>query len=166
MIKLNEFKIEADLNEKINEFGVLSDEIDRVKSKLSNLSQKYKVIENELRPLLEELHKQNQKSLKTKKYLITLKRLGFTRDNYKYKQAFQTALTKVNTQTQKILDEVLKQTKTVSNVVSTIGVQKLSESIVSRMLNKLFSSFKRFIVPLKRRTNSITELNGLLKRMI
>ena len=49
MRRLCEFKFQPSLDNKINEFGRLSDEIDRIMNKLSDLSSKYKVIENELR---------------------------------------------------------------------------------------------------------------------
>jgi len=42
---------------------------------LSELSNRYKEIEDDLRPIIEQLHIQNKKSIQTKKYLVTLKRM-------------------------------------------------------------------------------------------
>ena len=165
-MKLSEYKIETSIDKKIDEFGKISDEIDKVKSILDRLTKKYRVIENELRPVLEQLHQQNQKSLLTKKYLVTLKRMGYSRDNYKYKESFEKSLTKVNQQTRRVLEDILQSTKTITTVVSSIGVQRIDEISLKSMLQRVFSSFKRFVSPLKRNTKSIDGLNSILKKMV
>ena len=165
-MRINEFRFENDLESKIDEFGILSDKIDKVKMELSELSNRYKEIEGELRPILEQLHIQNKKSIQTKKYLVTLKRMGYNRDNFKYKESFEESLTKVNKQTKKVLEDILQSTKTVSRVVSTIGVQRMDEISLKSMLKKLVSPFKKLYSRLKMNTKSIDGLNGLLKRMI
>jgi len=165
-MRINEFRFENDIESKIDEFGILSDKIDKVKKELSELSNRYKEIEGELRPTLEQLHLQNQKSIQTKKYLVTLKRMGYNRDNFKYKESFEESLTKVNKQTKKVLEDILQSTKTVSRVVSTIGVQRMDEISFKSMLQKLVSPFKKLFNRLKMNTKSIDGLNGVLKSMI
>ena len=165
-MRLNEFKFENDLESKIDEFGTLSDKIDKVKKELSELSNRYKEIEGELRPTLEQLTIQNKKSIQTKKYLVTLKRMGYNRDNFKYKESFEESLTKVNKQTKKVLEDILQSTKTVSRVVSTIGVQRMNEISIKSMLKKLVSPFKKLFSRLKLNNKSMDDLNGVLKRMI
>ncbi len=165
-MKLSEYKIETSIDKKIDEFGKISDEIDKVKSILDRLTKKYRVIEKELRPVLEQLHQQNQKSLLTKKYLVTLKRMGYSRDNFKYKESFEKSLTKVNQQTRRVLEDILQSTKTITTVVSSIGVQRIDEISLKSMLQKVFSSFKRFVSPLKRNTKNIDGLNSILKKMV
>ena len=93
-MRLNEFRFENEIESKIDEFGILSDKIDKVKMELSELSNRYKEIEGELRPILEQLHIQNKKSIQTKKYLVTLKKMGYNRDNFKYKESFENHLPK------------------------------------------------------------------------
>ena len=115
-MRLNEFRFENEIESKIDEFGILSDKIDKVKMELSELSNRYKEIEGELRPTLEQLTIQNQKSIQTKRYLVTLKRMGYNRENFKYKESFEKSLTKVNQQTKKALEDILQSTKTVSRV--------------------------------------------------
>jgi len=68
-INLWEFRLETDIQIKIDEFGKLSDKIDRVKNELETLSERYRGIEDEIRPVLEELNKMGTKSLRTKSYL-------------------------------------------------------------------------------------------------
>jgi septal ring factor EnvC (AmiA/AmiB activator) len=165
-MRLNEFKFERDIESKIDEFGILSDKIDKVKMELSELSNRYKEIEGELRPTLEQLTIQNQKSIQTKKYLVTLKRMGYNRDNFKYKESFEESLTKVNQQTRKVLEDILQSTKTVSRVVSTIGVQRMNEISIKSMLQKLVSPFSKLFSRLKMNTRRLDDLNGVLKRMV
>lgn len=164
-MRLNEFRFENDLELKIDEFGILSDKIDKVKMELSELSNRYKEIEGELRPILEQLRIQNKKSIQTKKYLVTLKRMGYNRDNFKYKESFEESLTKVNQQTRKVLEEILLSTKTVSRVVSTIGVQRIDEFSLKSMLKKFFSVFSQFLNPLTRVNKETDNLNQVLKKM-
>jgi hypothetical protein len=76
------------------------------------------------------------------------------------------SLTKVNKQTKKVLEDILLSTKTVSRVVSTIGVQRMDEISLKSMLMKLVSPFKRLFSRLKLNNESIDGLNGLLKRMV
>lgn len=165
-MRLNEFKFERDIESKIDEFGTLSEKIDKVKMELSELSNRYKEIEDDLRPILEQLTIQNKKSIQTKRYLVTLKRMGYNRDNFKYKESFEESLTKVNQQTKKVLEDILQSTKTVSRVVSTIGLQRIDEISLKSMLQKLISPFKKLFSRLKLNTKRIDDLNGVLKRMI
>tara|TARA_B110000459_G_scaffold128584_1_gene140849 strand:+ start:93 stop:374 length:282 start_codon:yes stop_codon:yes gene_type:complete len=92
--------------------------------------------------------------------------MGYNRDNFKYKESFVESLTKVNKQTKKVLEDILLSTKTVSRVVSTIGVQRMDEISLKSMLMKLVSPFKRLFSRLKLNNESIDGLNGLLKRMV
>ena len=76
------------------------------------------------------------------------------------------SLTKVNKQTKKVLEDILLSTKTVSRVVSTIGVQRMDEISLKSMLKKLVSPFKKLFSRLKMNNKSIDGLNGVLKRMV
>ena len=133
---------------------------------LSELSNRYKEIEGELRPTLEQLTIQNKKSIQTKRYLVTLKRMGYNRDNFKYKESFVESLTKVNKQTKKVLEDILLSTKTVSRVVSTIGVQRMNEISLKSMLQKLVLPFKKLFSRLKMNTRRMDDLNGILRIMV
>ncbi|MDA9303962.1 hypothetical protein N9Q26_00380 [bacterium] len=165
-MRLNEFKFKNDIESQIDEFGILSDKIDKVKMELSELSNRYKEIEGELRPTLEQLTIQNKKSIQTKRYLVTLKRMGYNRDNFKYKESFVESLTKVNKQTKKVLEDILLSKKTVSRVVSTIGVQRMDEISLKSMLQKFVSPFKKLFSRLKLNNKSMDDLNGVLRRMV
>ena len=92
--------------------------------------------------------------------------MGYKRDNFKYKESFVESLTKVNKQTKKVLEDILLSTKTVSRVVSTIGVQRMDEISLKSMLKKLISPFKKLFSRLKMNSKSIDGLNSVLSRMV
>ena len=50
-ILLTEFQRNREIESKINEFGELNDEIDKVKNQLEGLKKKYSQLEDELRPV-------------------------------------------------------------------------------------------------------------------
>ena len=62
-INLWEFRLDTPIEKKIDEFGILSDRIDMVKSELEEMINRYKVMEGEIRPVLEQLSIQNRKSI-------------------------------------------------------------------------------------------------------
>ena len=92
--------------------------------------------------------------------------MGYNRDNFKYKESFEESLTKVNQQTKKVLEDILQSTKTVSRVVSTIGVQRMDEISIKSMLQKLISPFKKLFSKLKMNIKSMDDLNGILKGIV
>ena len=96
-VLLNEFQRNKEIESKINEFGELSDEMDRVKNHLEGLKKRYSQLEEELRPVLEHLHQFNQKSVQTERFLVSIKRMGYEKVNYRYKEVFEESLEKVNT---------------------------------------------------------------------
>ena len=97
----------------------------KIKDTIGFQNQRFK---GEIRPVLEHLSIQNRKSTQTRRYLVTLKRMGYDGENLKYKESFKESLTKVNQKTKKRLEGILQSTKTISWVVSTIGVQEIEEN--------------------------------------
>ena len=164
-INLWEFRLETDIQIKIDEFGKLSDKIDRVKSELETLSERYRGIEDEIRPVLEELNKMGTKSLRTKSYLVTIKRMGYSRENFKYKESFEKGLEKVNKNTRKVLEEILQTTKTLTTIGTSIGVQKIDEGWLRDLWKRVVGGFKRLRTTLKGNNKELDDLNGLLDRM-
>jgi chromosome segregation ATPase len=161
-----ETAVDNEIEDKIDEFGKLSDEMDRVKSRLEKLKKQYVEIETELRPVLEELTKHNQKSMQTEKYLVTLKRMGYHKENYKYKDAFNTSLTKVNQQTRRLLEELLQSTKTITSVASSIGVQPVRESFFKDLIKKVKSLFRGIIPSIKKTSKEVDNLQKITQRMM
>jgi uncharacterized protein YoxC len=156
---LNEFQLDKSILEKVDEFGELSDEMDKVKKQLDEMKKKYEGLEDELRPLLEELNRYNQKSIQTEKYLVSIKRFGYEKENMKYKEVFEQSLTKVNNNTKKLLEDLLQSTKTISQVVTSIGVQKIGEGFFTDFVNKIKTLLNKLTNSVKR---SLTDMDDLI----
>ena len=164
---IQEFRIDKSIESKVDEFGELSDEIDRVKNNLGDLKKRYKVLEDQLRPIFDELEDFEEKSLRTQKYLVSIKRSGYERINYKYKEVFETSLTKVNKQTRDLLKDLLDETKSITQVVTSIGVQKVDEGNLFKDLFRKIKQVVRSILPTIRKTNkSMDDLLGISQKIL
>lgn len=165
-ILLTEFQRDKEIESKINEFGELSDEMDRVKNQLERLKKRYSQLEGELRPILEHLTEYNQKSVQTERYLVSIKRMGFEKTNYRYKEVFEESLGKVNKNTKLILENLLQTTKTLSKVVSSIGVQPLNENLLIKLLGRIKGMFLKVISRIRNSNREMDELQRVSKQMI
>ena len=129
---LTEMRVEdPNLQKSIDEFGILSDSIDRITRQLKEMETRYKTLESELRPILEQLIETKEKALVTASYSTTIKRMGYDRTNVKYKEAFELALTKVNGLIKEILKEALKSTESTTHIPSSVSVQPIKENVVN-----------------------------------
>jgi len=151
---ISEAEIKDDkLKEQIKEFADLSDEIDKITSQLKKLKNQYDVIEDVLRPVLEELEETKEKALEIDDILVTIKRKGFDRTSYAYKDAFDWLKERVNPAMKKIVEEALEKTKKTSRITSKLGVQRnISENKITSALKSAWLSFK----------NKLSSLNSKL----
>lgn len=167
MREIQIMEMDRTIEMKIDEFGELSDEMDKMKDTLNRIKQRYSELEGELRPVMEELEKQHQKSMKTNRFLLTIKRKGYTRSSYKYKQSFEESLTKVNKQTKKLLEDLLQSTKTTTKVMTSLGVQPVLESnLWRRMKNKMGKLYKKLTSKFKQNGIELERLHKLSKEMV
>jgi phage-related tail protein len=162
---IKEFQLNKSILEKVDEFGELSNEMDKVKKQLDEMKKKYEGLENELRPLLEELSKYNQKSIQTEKYLLSIKRFGYEKENLKYKEVFEQSLTKVNKNTKKLFEDLLQTTKTISKVVTSIGVQKLGEGFFTVFINNVKKLINRLVGNVKNTSDDMDDLILISKKL-
>lgn len=162
---LKEFQLDKSIIDKVDEFGQLSDEIDKLKKVMDEMKKKYEGLEDELRPLLEELSKYNQKSIETEKYLLSIKRFGYEKENVKYKEVFEQSLTKVNKNTKKLLEDLLESTKTITKVVTSIGVQKLKEGFFTNFVNNVKKLVSRLVGNVKKSSNDMDDLILVSKKI-
>ena len=165
-VLLTEFQRDKEIESKINEFGELSDEVDRVKNQLEGLRKRYSQLEGELRPVLEHLHQFNQKSVQTERFLVSIKRMGYEKVNYKYKEVFEESLDKVNGNTRRLLENLLESSKTLSKVVSSIGVQPLDENLLTKLMDRIKRMFSGLISRIKNTGKDMDELQKVSKLLL
>jgi chromosome segregation ATPase len=137
---ITEKKVEdPELAAQIKEYAEISDSLDRAKAELKKLESKYKELEGVIRPLLEELQKTQDKALEVEDILVTIKRKGYERTSYAYKEALDWVKDRINPAMRKIVDDSLEATKKPSYIASQIGVQKLKEEKADSKLKMYFN---------------------------
>lgn len=157
---------EKDIQAKINEFGALSDEIDKINASLKRLKSQYTQLEKELRPVIDEMEALGETALETETYLLSLKQKGYERMTPKYKEAFELALTKVNQATRDILQEALEKTKSLNVVASKWGVQRVKEANEGgTLINKITSWAKSFYSKLSKLNRNMNKLKQFAQKV-
>ena len=136
---LTEMRVEdTKLEEQIRKFAELSDQIDKLQVELKRYESEYKSLEGILRPLLEQLNETDQKGVEIDGILVTIKRKGYQRESYAYKEAYEWLEERVNPAMKALAQQALDATKKIAQIASSIGVQKLEESsILTRIVDGL-----------------------------
>jgi hypothetical protein len=164
--KIKEAMAPDELALKIEQFGELSDEIDKVETHLKQLKTQYNDLNSILLPVMEELKELGQNAMETKKYLLTIKRAAYERSTASYKSAFDLALTKVNQKIKDILNDALESTKTVSKVSASLGVQRIGEgSFFGSIMDKIKSLFIALKSKIKNTNNEVKNLKAMAKKI-
>ena len=111
----------------INEFGEISQNLAMEKAKLKELEAKHEGLEEEVRKALEAVENVEDKTLMTEHYIAEIAKVGYSRPNIKYAEAFKLALTKVNAATKAVLEEAKELTSVTTSVPSSIKVKPVKE---------------------------------------
>lgn len=165
--RIAEADMPAHMEELVDEFAELSNQIDQVTALLKKMETRYDEIDKELVPAMEKLKELGQNSFQTKKYLLTIKRMGYGRTNKSYQKGFELALTKVNANIKKILTDALAATETTTKVAASLGVQKLGEaSLVAAIVSKIKNIATSIISRVREAIVSMKTLDAISKKMI
>lgn len=165
---IQEVQIEdPELSKQIKEFAELSDEIDVINARLKLLKNKYGILEEIIRPILEELDVTKDKALEVENILVTIKRKGYDRTSFAYKEALEWVRVRINPAMRKIVDDSLEATKKTATITSQIGVQKIEEqSILDRIANTLKSFFAKVSQKISTANNKLSRDIDVLKSKI
>jgi chromosome segregation ATPase len=158
---IQEVKVDdPELTAQIKEFAELSDEIDQLSAKLKLLEKKYKGLEEVIRPVLDELDETKDKALEVENILVTIKRKGYERTSFAYKEALEWVRERINPAMRKIVDDSIEATAKTSRIASQIGVQKIEEQSV---LDKIINTLKGYWTKI---TQKLSAANNRLSRDI
>ena len=154
MVKLKDLiteDVDQRIKKNIDELGELTDEIERVKKEiLKPMETKYKQISTETLPLIEKLRVE---MITTKKYVFRILKKKHYRSSVSYRELFSNALTKVNSQTKTLLND-LKDDLTKMTLIGsrysvspveikegsfTTWIKKYSRKVVRKVYQKLKS---------------------------
>jgi hypothetical protein len=158
--------LSPEIIKKIDRFGELNIQMEKARAELDKIRNEYKSIESELLPILEELDEYSGRTLKTQKFLITIKKMGFTRTMYQYSKVLDEALKTVNEDTKKMLSNLLETTATVQRVATSIGVQKIGEGFFETLSQKVKGMINSLIKTIKLRSTNMDTLSKLAQRIV
>ena len=167
MIKMKELlslkeNIDKDIKQNIDEIGKLGSKIDDLQKQLKPLRKQYGEIVDNLLPMLKKLGKEQYK---TRNYIFKIIRKGYERQSFQYKEGFNKALDKVNSNIKQILREILEDTKKMVKVspsfqVSPIEIREISfKDWIKKYTRKVIKKISPYM-------KSVVKANNDLRKMI
>lgn len=165
---IQEVKVDdPELTAQIKEFAELSDEIDQLTARLKLLEKKYKGLEEVIRPVLDELDETKDKALEVENILVTIKRKGYERTSFAYKEALEWVRERINPAMRKIVDDSIEATAKTSRIASQIGVQKIEEqSVLDKIVNTLKGYWSKITQKLSAANNKLSRDIDALKAKV
>lgn len=152
--RINEVDVtDTELEAKAREFAAIANKMKLLEEELKNLEGRYTELDNEFRPMLEQVGKTKGTFIRAGKLLIKIERAGYDRKSASYKTGFDYLYNKVNATMKDLAQEALKLTKTSSYVNSKLAVVE-----EGRLNENWFSKIKLFL------SNSIKKLFGINNR--
>jgi predicted transcriptional regulator len=154
--------VDSKIQSEIDELGILSQQIEKIKKQLQPLQKRYGEVVEEIIPVIDKLDKE---TLTTNNFVMKIIRRGYERENYSYKEGFLNGLNKVNENTKKILKEILEETRKLTKINPSFSVKPIGEG----REGQLYSWYKWFKVVIKRLLKNfkgISDGNKMLKRLV
>ena len=154
--------VDSKIQSEIDELGILSQQIEKIKKQLQPLQKRYGEVVEEIIPVIDKLDKE---TLTTNNFVMKIIRRGYERENYSYKEGFLNGLNKVNENTKKILKQILEETKKLTKINPSFSVKPIGEG----REGQLYSWYKWFKVVIKRLLKNfkgISDGNKILRRLI
>jgi hypothetical protein len=154
--------VDSKIQSEIDELGILSQQIEKIKKQLQPLQKRYGEVVEEIIPVIDKLDKE---TLTTNNFVMKIIRRGYERENYSYKEGFLNGLNKVNENTKRILQQILEETKKLTKINPSFSVKPIGEG----REGQLYSWYKWFKVVIKRLLKNfkgISDGNKILRRLV
>ena len=140
--------VDSKIQSEIDELGILSQQIEKIKKQLQPLQKRYGEVVEEIIPVIDKLDKE---TLTTNNFVMKIIRRGYERENYSYKEGFLNGLNKVNENTKRILQQILEETKKLTKINPSFSVKPIGEG----REGQLYSWYKWFKVVIKSVTSQM-----------
>ena len=140
--------VDSKIQSEIDELGILSQQIEKIKKQLQPLQKRYGEVVEEIIPVIDKLDKE---TLTTNNFVMKIIRRGYERENYSYKEGFLNGLNKVNENTKRILKQILEETKKLTKINPSFSVKPIGEG----REGQLYSWYKWFKVVIKSVTSQM-----------
>lgn len=143
-----------ELEKDARRYAEIANKLKLMQEEMKKLTDEYEELDQQFRPLLEQVGTTKDTFIRAGKLLIKIERAGYDKTSASYKTGFEYLYNKVNGTMKELADEALAMTKTVSYVKSKIAVVQ-GESVLRE--ENWFNKIKNFI------TNGWKKLFGLNK---
>ena len=154
--------VDSKIQSEIDELGILSQQIEKIKKQLQPLQKRYGEVVEEIIPVIDKLDKE---TLTTNNFVMKIIRRGYERENYSYKEGFLNGLNKVNENTKRILQQILEETKKLTKINPSFSVKPIGEGVGDK-LKLWYNRFKMMVRKLTKNFKGISDGNKMLKRLI
>ena len=154
--------VDSKIQSEIDELGILSQQIEKIKKQLQPLQKRYGEVVEEIIPVIDKLDKE---TLTTNNFVMKIIRRGYERENYSYKEGFLNGLNKVNENTKRILKQILEETKKLTKINPSFSVKPIGEGVGDK-LKVWYNKFKMMVRKLTKNFKGISDGNKMLKRLI
>lgn len=165
---INEKAIDdAQINQTIQEFHKLQMRIAELESELKQKKAQFKEFDDQIQPILEGMKETGDKLAVTETHVVKISRFGYERATASYKDAFDLALTKVNSSTKKILEEALAASIKVSKISASYSIDtKITEAnILQRFIASIKKAASDFVNIFRKESKNIDSANNELKAL-
>lgn len=156
--------LEESVKDKIDKYGALDNEITELQLKLSKLKKESDTLESELKPLIDVGDDLKTKFMEGNKYIIKIVQSGYSARSVKYKEAFELALTKVNSAIKQILNDAMEATVSIKTVPSKIKVVA-KENITEGLFDNIADIIRSTLTKIKQAFGIIDSGTNILKRL-
>ena len=154
--------VDSKIQSEIDELGILSQQIEKIKKQLQPLQKRYGEVVEEIIPVIDKLDKE---TLTTNNFVMKIIRRGYERENYSYKEGFLNGLNKVNENTKRILQQILEETKKLTKINPSFSVKPIGEGVGDK-LKVWYNKFKMMVRKLTKNFKGISDGNKILRRLI
>ena len=154
--------VDSKIQSEIDELGILSQQIEKIKKQLQPLQKRYGEVVEEIIPVIDKLDKE---TLTTNNFVMKIIRRGYERENYSYKEGFLNGISKVNENTKRILKEILEETKKLTKINPSFSVKPIGEGVGDK-LKVWYNKFKMLVRKLTKNFKGISDGNKILRRLI
>ena len=154
--------VDSKIQSEIDELGILSQQIEKIKKQLQPLQKRYGEVVEEIIPVIDKLDKE---TLTTNNFVMKIIRRGYERENYSYKEGFLNGLNKVNENTKRILQQILEETKKLTKINPSFSVKPIGEGVGDK-LKVWYNKFKMMVRKLTKNFKGISDGNKILRRLV
>lgn len=165
---INEKNVDdAQINQTIQEFHKLQMRIVELESELKQKKAEFKQFDDQIQPIIEGMKETGDKLAVTETHVVKISRFGYERATASYKDAFDLALTKVNSSTKKILEEALAASIKVSKISASYSIDtKITEAnILQRFIASIKKAASDFVNIFRKESKNIDSANNELKAL-